>query len=73
MEQKKQLMFAFGKNREYIRITIFSTILSLTTMFFLLHFMGLKGAFISTIIAEIFIIVSYNLVLKSSFVNGTNQ
>ena len=69
----KQLMFAFGKNREYIRITILSTILSLITMFFLLHFIGLKGAFISTIIAEFFIIVSYNLVLKSRFVNCTNQ
>ncbi|WP_284650987.1 oligosaccharide flippase family protein [Flavobacterium terrisoli] len=67
----KQLMFSFNKNREYIRITIFSTVLSLLMLFFLLSGIGLKGAFISTIIAEFFIIVSYILVLKSSFAKET--
>lgn len=67
----KQLMFSFNKNKSYIRITIFSTILSLITLFFLLQSIGLKGAFITTIIAEFFIISSYILVLKSSFANDT--
>ncbi|MGV3697708.1 lipopolysaccharide biosynthesis protein [Flavobacterium sp.] len=63
----KQLIFAFDKNRAYIRITIFSTIFSLMILFLLLNQIGLKGAFISTIISEIFIIIIYCLVLKSSF------
>lgn len=61
----KQLMFAFNKNTEYIRITIFSTIVSLIIMYILLNYIGLKGAFISTIIIEFLIIISYLLILKN--------
>lgn len=63
----KQLMFSFDKNEAYIKITIFSTILSLLTLFYLLQNIGLKGAFVTTIFAEFFIITAYILVLKSSF------
>lgn len=69
----KQLMFSFNKNKEYIKITIISTILSLLTMFFLLHCMGLKGAFISTVFAEFLIILTYGLVLKTTFVNAAKK
>lgn len=60
----KQLIFAFDKNKLYIKITIFSTILSLILMFFLLTILELKGAFISIILIEIFVIVVYLLILK---------
>lgn len=65
----KQLMFAFDSNREYIRITIFSTIVSMIIMYFLLTCIGLKGAFVSTIIIEFFIIISYVLILKNKIAN----
>jgi O-antigen/teichoic acid export membrane protein len=67
----KQLMFSFNKNEQYIKITIFSTILSMIVLFTLLQLIGLKGAFISTIIIEFIIIMSYSLVLRSSFVKNT--
>lgn len=66
----KQLMFAFNKNKEYIRITIFSTVTCLVILYFLLQNIGLKGAFLSIIFTELFIIISYVLVLKSSFVSN---
>lgn len=69
----KQLMFAFNKNEHYIKITIFSTILSLIVLFTLLQLIGLKGAFISTIIIEFIIIVFYGWVLRSSFVKNTTN
>jgi len=69
----KQLMFSFNKNKDYIKITIFSTVFSLLLMFFLLQQLGLKGAFISTILAEFFIIVFYIIVLKSSFANDRTK
>ena len=69
----KQLMFSFNKNKDYIRITIFSTVFSLLLMFFLLQQLGLKGAFVSTIFTEFFIIIFYILVLKGSFANDTTK
>lgn len=69
----KQLMFAFNKNKEYIRITIASTILSLIIMFFLIKVIGLKGAFISTIIIEFLIITAYILILKDKILYNRNQ
>jgi|GEM_PF-297438 len=65
----KQLIFSFEKNEVYIKVTIFSTILSLFLQSSLLKIIGLKGAFISTIIIEFIIIISYAIVLKSSFVS----
>jgi O-antigen/teichoic acid export membrane protein len=69
----KQLIFAFNKNEHYIKITIFSTILSLLVLFTLLQLIGLKGAFISTIIIEFIIIMSYGWVLRNSFVKNTTN
>lgn len=65
----KQLMFSFNKNKTYIKITIFSTVLSLPTLFLLLQCIGLRGAFISTIIIEFLIIICYSLILKNSIFN----
>jgi len=69
----KQLMFSFNKNEQYIKITIFSTILSMIVLYSLIQSIGLKGAFISTIIIEFIIIMSYSLVLRSSFVKNTTK
>ena len=55
----KQLMFSFNKNKEYIRITFFTTTTSLLLMSFLLQRIGLNGAFISIILAEILFIILY--------------
>lgn len=68
----KQLMFSFNKNKEYIKITFFSTILSLFVMIFLLQKIGLKGAFISTILAEILFIILYFYNLFSK-INTNNK
>jgi len=69
----KQLIFSFNKNEQYIKITIFSTILSMIVLFTLLQKIGLKGAFISTIIIEFIIIMSYCLVLRSSFIKNLSK
>jgi O-antigen/teichoic acid export membrane protein len=69
----KQLMFAFNKNEQYIKITIYSTILSLVVLFTLLQLMGLKGAFISTLIIEFIIILSYGRVLGSNLVKNATK
>lgn len=66
----KQLMFSFNKNKEYIRITSFATITSLIIMSFLLQKIGLKGAFISTILAEILFIILYFYIL---YFKNTNR
>ena len=60
----KQLMFSFNKNKEYIRITILSTVISLITIFFLISRIGLVGSFITTIIIELLIIITYLFILK---------
>jgi len=70
----KQLMFSFNKNKEYIRITFFTTTISLIMMSFLLQKIGLKGAFISIILAEILFIILYfyTLYLKKQ-TNSINE
>ena len=60
----KQLIFAFDKNKIYIKITLFSTVLSLGLMYLFLKNIGLIGAFLSTIIIEGFIIIMYLIILK---------
>ena len=70
----KQLMFSFNKNKEYIIITFFTTIVSLLVMFFLLQNIGLKGAFIATILAEILFIILYFYNLFSKIkINTTDE
>jgi O-antigen/teichoic acid export membrane protein len=60
----KQLLFALARNKEYINITIGSSIFSLLVFFLLVKYIELQGAFISTIIIEIIVIVLYCIVLK---------
>jgi O-antigen/teichoic acid export membrane protein len=63
----KQLLFALNKNKEYIRITIITTILSLMFLYMLLSKIGLQGAFLSIIAVELIVVVLYYIVLKSNF------
>ena len=60
----KQLMFSFNENKSYIVITITSTIFSLLLMFWLINKMGLRGAFVATIIIEILISTAYFFILR---------
>jgi len=60
----KQLLFALGRNKDYINITIGSSIFSLFVFLLLVKNIGLQGAFIATIIIEIMVIVLYTIVLK---------
>ena len=60
----KQLMFSFNENKSYIVITITSTIFSLLLMFWLINKMGLRGAFVATIIIEILISTAYIFILR---------
>lgn len=61
----KQIVFALNKNKQYIRITIVTTLLSLVLLYFLIHSYGLIGAFITTIIIEIIVIVLYCITLDN--------
>jgi O-antigen/teichoic acid export membrane protein len=63
----KQLLFALNKNKEYIRITIITTILSLIFLYMLLSKIGLQGAFLSITAVELIVVVLYYIVLKSNF------
>nr|WP_314839958.1 oligosaccharide flippase family protein [uncultured Flavobacterium sp.] len=60
----KQLLFALNKNKEYINITIGSSIFSLLVFFIFIKNVGLEGAFLATIFIEIVIIILYCIVLK---------
>ena len=60
----KQLMFSFDQNKNYIKVTILSTIISLITMFILIKKIGLLGSFLTTIIIEILIVLTYFILLK---------
>lgn len=62
----RQLMFAFNKNRLYIRITLITTFLNFVFLLFLVRNMGLKGAFITIIFVEIIIILLYSKILFRS-------
>jgi len=63
----RQLMFAFDENKVYIKITIATTILNFVLLYFLTQNMGLKGAFLSIIVIEIFIILLYLKILNKHF------
>lgn len=63
----KQLLFALNKNKEYIKITIITTILSLIFLYMLLSKIGLQGAFLSITAVELIVVVLYYIVLKSNF------
>lgn len=61
----RQLMFAFNENKIYIRITVIATLLNFILLFILTNNMGLKGAFISIIVIEFFIIVLYSKIIMN--------
>ncbi|HEX9981550.1 MAG TPA: oligosaccharide flippase family protein [Flavobacterium sp.] len=60
----KQLMFATDKNRQYIIITVASTVATFAIMALLLKTAGLKGAFISILLIETSIIIAYTASLR---------
>lgn len=60
----KQLMFSFNENKAYINITILSTIISLVVMYFNILSLGLIGSFLTIIIIEFLIIITYLIRLK---------
>ena len=61
---QEQLMFSFGKNREYIRITFFITALSTVLLMLLLQIFGLQGAFASLLAVELALAVIYATMIR---------
>lgn len=68
----RQLMFAFNKNKIYVRITIITTIINLILLWILTNLIGLKGAFISILIIEVIIIILYSRILLKSTNSNAN-
>ncbi len=68
----KQLMFAFDKNKPYIKITIASSVLHIALTAVLLPVVGLLGAFLSAIILELLIAMVYVWVLKGKIFQPHN-
>jgi len=62
----EQLMFAFNKNKKYIRSAIFVTIINVTLLLILTPIYKLYGVICSIIIAEVFFIILY---YKSTLLN----
>ncbi len=55
----EQTMFTNNNNKNYIRITIFVTIVNIITLLFLASILNLNGVVISIIVAELFFIFLY--------------
>ena len=55
----EQLMFIRSKNKVYVKITIFVTILTILLLLLLINKMQLLGIIITLIIAELFSIIFY--------------
>lgn len=55
----EQTMFTNNNNKNYIRITIFVTIINIITLLFLASILNLNGVVISIIVAELFFIFLY--------------
>ena len=55
----EQLMFIRSKNKVYVKITIFVTILTIVLLLLLINKMQLLGIIITLIIAELFSIIFY--------------
>ena len=67
----RQLMFAFNENKIYIRITIIATLLNFIMLFILTKSLGLKGAFLSIIVIEFFVIILYSKIVTKHIVGET--
>jgi O-antigen/teichoic acid export membrane protein len=66
----EQLIFNFSKNKEYIRLTIFSTIVNILGLTVIIHFSeDLKYSILLLIGIEMFLIMAYTIVLKSYLFN----
>ncbi|WP_158611905.1 oligosaccharide flippase family protein [Flavobacterium macacae] len=62
----EQLIFNFSKNKEYIRLTIFSTIINILGLTILIRFSeDLKYSILLLIGIEMFLILAYLILLKS--------
>ncbi|NJM80129.1 MAG: hypothetical protein HC854_11890 [Flavobacterium sp.] len=57
----EQLMFTFNKNKRYIQITIFVTIINIILLLFLAPIFNLYGIIISLIFSELLFIILYFL------------
>ena len=67
----RQLMFAFNENKIYIRITIIATLLNFVLLFILTKNFGLKGAFLSIVVIEFFVIILYSKIVTKHIVGET--
>lgn len=66
----EQLIFNFSKNKEYIRLTIFSTIINILGLTILIRFSkDLKYSILLLIGIEMFLILAYLILLKSYLFN----
>lgn len=63
----EQLIFSLNKNKEYIRLTIISTIFNVLGLSVLMHAFGLTQAFMLLIFTEAGLAVIYCYVLKNEF------
>jgi O-antigen/teichoic acid export membrane protein len=62
----KQLLLAIGKQKEYMNITFCMVTLSTVLLIVLLHFMGIKGVFISLIISELLSALLFGIFIKTA-------
>lgn len=63
----EQLIFSLNKNKEYIRLTIISTIFNVLGLSVLMHSFGLAQAFLLLIFTEACLAMLYCYVLKNEF------
>lgn len=68
----KQLVFAFNRNRPYIRITIGSAILMVLLMIPMLQWLNIMGAFITLIALELAVVLVYIVVLQDKLFTSKN-
>ena len=62
----EQIVLVSGKNKYYIRTTLFVTLVNLHLLYLLLNMYKLKGVIISLIVAELLFIVMYFISLKKT-------
>lgn len=63
----EQLIFSLNKNREYIFLTMASTIFNIVMLSLIMTFFGLKQAFALLVFTEAMLIIFYYILLKSYF------
>lgn len=68
----EQLMFSFNKNKEYISLTIASTIFNILALSIVMQFFGLKQAFFVLIFTELILAIIYLFIVKPYFSKEKN-